>query len=234
MAQAISKKVATITKSELKKRGWTDAMITRFLPEPDETKPNPHYRHAADMKLYQVKRVVRIEKTKRFITASELAVKRKASAKVAVVTRKKNAPIRRKKYVDEVSISVEICDREQLIMLACESYNDRKTYCEAAFWDRRERAELRGEHWEAGNNFHWTEATLDSGKNFLDRICVNYVRHHLTTYDDHVDKLERMNGDGQFGRLKRRVLSVISESYPWLAEECERQKRGGIGHNEQL
>ena len=43
--------------SELKQRGWTDGLIKKFLPKPDETKTNPVIKSAAPMKLYKIKRV---------------------------------------------------------------------------------------------------------------------------------------------------------------------------------
>lgn len=43
--------------SELKQRGWTDGLIKKFLPKPDETKTNPIVKSAAPMKLYKIKRV---------------------------------------------------------------------------------------------------------------------------------------------------------------------------------
>ena len=49
--------------SELKQRGWTDGLIKKFLPKPDETKTNPIVKSAAPMKLYKIKRVERIEKS---------------------------------------------------------------------------------------------------------------------------------------------------------------------------
>lgn len=53
--------------SELKQRGWTEGLIRKFLPKPDETKTNPIIRSAAPMKLYKIKRVERIEKSEKFV-----------------------------------------------------------------------------------------------------------------------------------------------------------------------
>ena len=41
-----------ISFSDLKKRGWSDATIGKFTPEPDDTQANPMYSSAAPMKLY--------------------------------------------------------------------------------------------------------------------------------------------------------------------------------------
>ena len=51
-----------LAKSQLiKDRGWTAAMVTEFLGEPDDKRVNPHCRTAAPMCLYWVERVVRVE-----------------------------------------------------------------------------------------------------------------------------------------------------------------------------
>jgi hypothetical protein len=65
------KKKIYFRSSELKQRGWTEGLIRKFLPKPDETKTNPIIRSAAPMKLYKIKRVEKIEKSEKFIKALE-------------------------------------------------------------------------------------------------------------------------------------------------------------------
>jgi len=74
--------------SDLKERGWTETAIKRFLPAPDDTRPNPHYSRAgAPMKFWLKSRIHRIEKTKRFLAWQAKTEKRKAAARSAVTTR---------------------------------------------------------------------------------------------------------------------------------------------------
>ena len=73
--------------SELKQRGWTEGLIKKFLPKPDETKTNPIVKSAAPMKLYKIKRVERIEKSERFIKEMENISMRKIAARKAVETK---------------------------------------------------------------------------------------------------------------------------------------------------
>ena len=74
--------------SELKERGWTTTAITKYLPEPDDTRPNPHYSQAgAPMKFWLKSRVYRVEKTKRFLAWRAGTENRKAAAREAVMTR---------------------------------------------------------------------------------------------------------------------------------------------------
>jgi hypothetical protein len=52
-----SSKKEYLVKSKLLERGWTNSLINKFLPEPDEIKKNPHYRKAAPMKLYLLEKI---------------------------------------------------------------------------------------------------------------------------------------------------------------------------------
>ena len=73
---------------DLKSRGWTDTSIKQFLPEPDDTRPNPRFSHAgAPMKFWLKARVHRTEKTKRFLAWLEGSVDRSISARSGVKTR---------------------------------------------------------------------------------------------------------------------------------------------------
>lgn len=74
---------------DLKKRGWTDTAIKKFLPNaPDDTRPNPHYRQAgAPMKFWLKNRVTRVKKTKTFLTWREGLDARKDRSTKAVGTR---------------------------------------------------------------------------------------------------------------------------------------------------
>ena len=73
--------------SELKQRGWTDGLIKKFLPKPDETKTNPIVKSVAPMKLYKIKRVERIEKSEKFIKEMESISRRKIAARKVVETK---------------------------------------------------------------------------------------------------------------------------------------------------
>ena len=82
------KKERMYAKSELKKiRGWTDRLISKFMPEPDEKRANPKYRTQAPMCLYRASRVERIEKRITFLAAKEKADLRKIAAQKAVATK---------------------------------------------------------------------------------------------------------------------------------------------------
>jgi hypothetical protein len=50
----------------LKRRGWTDSMISHALGWPDFIAPNPHFPAGAEMHLYDSARVERIERREEF------------------------------------------------------------------------------------------------------------------------------------------------------------------------
>ncbi len=76
-----------ITKSRLKgERGWTDYTIRRILGEPDKYACNPHYKNAAPMRLYLIKRVDEAEKSCYF-TRHVPSAKQKLAAAKAVRTK---------------------------------------------------------------------------------------------------------------------------------------------------
>jgi len=56
------------------------------------------------------------------------------------------------------------------------------------------------------------------------RLQVNYLRHRKTMYDDLLDKREGEVGVIEARRIiRRRVYEAITNAYPILKEECQRQ-----------
>lgn len=121
------KKINFICVSELKQRGWTDGLIKKFLPKPDETKTNPVIKCAAPMKLYQIKRVERIEKSEKFIKEMEAISIRKSAAKKAVETKTAKTV----KWANSVNFNVPTFSKDELehnAVYQYEQYNDTKVY----------------------------------------------------------------------------------------------------------
>ena len=110
-----------ITKSTLKKRGWTEALIARFLAEPDKECDNPHYKCDPPMKLYRLKRVGRAEASVRFKALQPIIKGRKAAAAKAVLTKIE----RLRQYVATVVIVVPERSREELLLVGRKHFNNR-------------------------------------------------------------------------------------------------------------
>lgn len=110
-----------ITQSTLITMGWTKTMIAKFMPEP-KLVPNPHYKKAAPMRLYDREEAIDIMDTDEFIAELEKANRRKQSARQAVETKAK-------KFAEKMaeigkSINVTVIDDEELIAIVLEAKED--------------------------------------------------------------------------------------------------------------
>lgn len=187
-----------INKKDLTKvRGWTPKLIKDFLGEPDRRTENPMYKCAAPMCLYDLRKVKRIERTRKFQEEAPKAQER--SRRAARAAEKRKADLLAK--IEAVDVQVPVLPYEQLVRRACESYNDHKS----------------GES-------DLLRATPESAPEFLDRICVNYLRHELTEYENHLESVfGKAGAEDARVEIKLRILDAISEVYPELSAECSRQ-----------
>ena len=182
---------------DLGARGWTDAMITRFLGESDETATNPRYVTKSPMRLFRLNRVEAVEKQPNFQSALVQSASRRERAKRAAAKRREQTLAQ----VETISISVPHYTRKELVRRACEHYNS---------------GDSGREHEDC--------ASPGSSSEFLERITVNYLRHQTTQYDEHLRQLFGKVGKADaHALLKERVLDSIAEEYPWLCKECWRQ-----------
>jgi len=190
------------TVRQLKQRGWTETLVKQFLGPPDATRPNPHYKSAAPMRLYAATRVEALEACEDWRRAAERSRMRSEAGK-AVAVRKADELIER---AEQLPITVTRLPLDQLQKRAIASYN--------AF-----HVEVL---WERVNDYEKADAQSDPA--FLSRITVNYIRHSLTAYDKHLQEVAGRIGLSQaIGTIRRRVYAAISATYPEYAEECQRQ-----------
>lgn len=225
-----------ITQSTILTMGWTKTMIKNLLPEPTE-KPNPHYKCAAPMKLWERETVLEVMKTENFNNALEKANKRKNSAKRAVKTKEKRLMEKMVELANSFDIKV-IPDDELIEMVLKDNENRIKEnlykhmdYCERKLisWNR---------HYY--NEFESYEDICDAYefacceyKNFefhtpneetLKRWIVNYIRHNLIKYDLTLyENKGKVGKDEAYPVLKKAVLDRIAITYPQYADECKRQ-----------
>ena len=75
-----------MTQSEILELGWTKSLIVKFLSEP-QLKPNPYYRNAAPIKLWNNHDVYNAMESEEFKEAMEIVAKRKAAARKAYLTK---------------------------------------------------------------------------------------------------------------------------------------------------
>ena len=183
--------------SSLYERGWTASLVRRFLNEPDKFTVYPRYRSASPMKLFAMDRVRSCELDSSWLAAKEKsAVRGAASRKVSAA--KRDALL---EQIDALEIRVKVVKVSALLDLSIKSYND----------------------WH-GDFDNFSPATMQSEDLFLQRIQVNYIRHHLTQYDKHLEQVAGKTAVHEAVRLIRsKVFSSIAKSYPQLLKECERQ-----------
>ena len=67
------------------------------------------------------------------------------------------------------------------------------------------------------------ESVRKASNEQLEQWMVNYVRHELTGYDGALLEISRTVPAG-YQLLKNAVLCKIAEAYPFLRNECEKQK----------
>ena len=190
-------------KSDLKDYGWTDALIRKFLGKADMLTANPRYRRAAPQQLYRIDRVTRAEQSEEY----QLELDRTAKRRVARLAVTETLMRKTLEQVEQLVVIVELVEKEKLIQLACESYNRRQAA-------RRSVPAVE-------------PATPESDAGFLQRICVNYIRHHRTVYHGLLATVRGKIGVQQAAHeIRCQVLTAIAEKYPDLAAECVRQSAG--------
>jgi len=191
-----------LSMTQLKERGWTAALVKNFLGPSDATKPNPYYHSAAPMHLYALARVEEVERR---------ADWKKVQARVSARSEVSRAVAKRRaaelvKEAERLPISVTRLPLDRLRRRAIASYN--------AF--HQEMLAARSQDYEP--------ASAHSDPAFLGRITVNYIRHHLTEYDVHLEEVAGQVGVSEaMATIRRRVYAEIAANYPEYAEECQRQ-----------
>jgi hypothetical protein len=184
-----------VTSTEAKKRyGLTDSLI-RKLGEPDKTSPNPRYREAAPIRLYEVARVEAfVNENREAIAASNVRSKRSKSV----------ANIRSEQLIEQARVLPIVIESPKggVLKAAIASYND--------LWQSR--GELQ------------KFASKDSPREFLNRITVNYLRHQCSHYEKWLEKFVKVPGAIEARALiRQRVIDAIAHKYPHLKDECAEQ-----------
>ncbi len=189
-----------ITLTEVKSRGFNDKLIAKLLPEP-LLKDNPYYKKAAKMKLYKESDVEKAMETEEFQSYQMVRVKRQESAQKGIETK-------RKKLLKDVNSDIKEINIERI------SIGELRTLA------IRERDDYYFEHrnkYEGYSAYGADDATVT-------RWMVNFVRHHLTDYEDKLWKIyKRVGKDEGYFIIRNNILLKIAEVYPELAEECKNQ-----------
>ena len=111
------------------------------------------------MRLYRLARVESVEASVDFQEAQAKRQPRRDAAQRALVTKRQTIA----EYVENLEISVPCLSRKELIERACGSYN--------------------------ANHEGGSRAYQHAEPAFLERICVNFLRHSLTEYERHLEEI---------------------------------------------
>jgi hypothetical protein len=193
-----------LPKAQLKERGWTPALVKKFLGAPDATKPNPYYRSAAPTQLYALARVEACEQEDGWKQEAAKAAARSLVGKT-VAARKAAELVAQ---AETLPITVRRLPLDTLLRRAIASYN---AFHEELLWER-------------GHDYE--RASEQSDPAFLERITVNFIRHELTEYDEGLEEVAgRIGVDEAAALIRQRVYAEIARIYPEYADECKRQIR---------
>jgi len=145
--------------------------------------------------LYLESRVVAAENSDAHQSLQASLANRKSAAAKAVVT-KTNQLLA---AVEVMRVDVIVMRLSEVHKLAIASYN--------------------AYHEQFGNT-----ASPKSDAAFLNRICVNFIRHELTEYDYALaDVAGKIGITKAVDGIRQKVYSAIARAYPGFATECERQ-----------
>ncbi len=184
--------------NELKSRGWTSAKISLWLKEPDMQIRNPVYKTGSPSKLYLKKRVKTQEKNKRFKQWMESSKhkREKISVKQKSIANTKREELI--KHIDSISIVIERIPLDELKAQAVEHYN--------LLWESRGRFDKK--------------ASIHDDKIFINRICVNMLRHKNDHYEEELCQMfGKVGVSDAYVYLKNRINSLILEAYPELEDQ---------------
>lgn len=186
-------KIESLTRTTLKKRGWTEKLIKLFFPIPSETKENPMYKSAAPMQLYHLSKVIEIENTKEFKNALVSTNKFKESSKKAIETKINKL----NDYLKNLKIDVPVFERKDLLKKSIDHFNDRNDI---------ERASRNSD------SAFLNRITV----NFIRHILTNYE-------DELEEIFGKVGVNKAYLEVKKKVYDAISVKYPYLKPECDEQ-----------
>lgn len=209
--------------------GWAKSMIDKLLPEPT-LKPNPHYRRAAPMKLWEKSLVVKTMETDEFRKMLEKAQSRKAAANAAVETKKQNLIDNFISKANDADIII-IPDDELIAVVTQTKEEEIRARLQRQYYKLRELVWYGYRH-DLEDELVMAEQELDDysfsmpGEDTLNRWIVNYIRHNLINYDSTLQRTKGKTGKQEsYPIYKCRILQRISEAYPKYADECARQAK---------
>lgn len=192
-----------LCKSTLLKRGWTQKTIDALLPPPVKI-VNPHYKKANAMLVWDENTVLECEKSDMFLNA-------KAKKQIRTEAGLKSAETKKQQllsHIEKCNITVEEIPYDVLYDQTIKAKQDWYDYQDSICFQ-----------------FNMPNDPANADYQTQIRWQVNYIRHNLTQYDDMCLKLFNQVGKQEgYILLRAKTLDAIAKAYPYLADECEKQK----------
>lgn len=218
-----------ITQSTILGMGWTMSMIKKFLPEP-VCRPNPHYKCAAPMKLYEKDVVLAFMETAEFTEALEKAEKRKASAYKAVTTKAEHLRLEMLDIADHITIKILPDDklRKRTIEAKKAWHNAHRRYHRFRDYDfYDDDYDYEDSYYDDSDSYEYDYEDFDYddvSEPMMNRWVVNYIRHNLISYDEALENLwGKVGKEDAYVNFKNAILERIAQAYPKYADECKNQ-----------
>src|SRR5206468_3015979 len=142
----------------------------------DVLRANPRYRSAPPMHLYAMDRVEMVEQKDAFQQAKTKSESRSHSGKLMAARKVEELTAQ----VESMPVMVERMPMDTLRQRAMRSYNMHHAELAFSYWKRE-----------------YEPASEKSDPAFLERITVNFIRHHLTEYDGHLEEVAGKIGVNQ-------------------------------------
>jgi hypothetical protein len=188
-----------ISASDLRRRGWTNAVIRRFLPTPDALRPNPHHMFGAPARCYAIERVDALEQL------PDLALAKQQSHVRSVRSAAASA-----RAQEQMLASAAAC----CITVRCVPADDR-LFLSAL----RHFVEWAG---APEDPFGLPYTPPGPPWRTRDWIEARYVMRALLSVDLPAGLVFGAPGTVAAGRIVfARALAAVAEVYPHLADECE-------------
>lgn len=193
-----------MTQSAILELGWTKSLINKFLPEPT-CKPNPHYKKAAPMKLWNECDVFAAMETENFKDAFKKATRRKNSAQKSLVAKVQNLNER----------ALDLARGLHITVIADDELRTRTLAAKQAWYNHQ--AYIRGTDYCGDVDCVNSET--------MERWIVNYIRHNLINYDAECRHLlsGQVGKNSAYVTFKKAILEKIAVAYPDYAAECSLQ-----------
>lgn len=198
-----------ISKATLRDRGWTDAMISRFLPECDREANNPHYRCAPSMKLYSVSRVETIEASGDFLEVLQKSCIRKERLARAAIEKKQ----RMTAYASTVDLGIPLMGRDDVLDAALATYNGLMDDLLTVFG-------------HSGIPEGYSPLTRDADPVFLASLSRSYLRSQAKDFRSRIIRNYGVKMvDEALAIIGSRISLKIDMLHPWIDDTLKDQDR---------